>query len=73
MIPRKEDGMATGLVKANALIWDQCPPTTKRKLEQLPTYVAMNHNKNPVTLLTKMQTLCAGGRPTVNPFTVWCS
>ena len=57
MTPMKEDSMVTGLVKVYALIWDQCSPTTKRELDQLPTYVAMNQNKNPVTLVTKMQNI----------------
>ena len=42
------------------IIWDQCSPTTKGKLEQMTVYAPMNAAKNPVQLLQDIKNISCG-------------
>ena len=60
LIPRRQLTLQIETVKAYTLIWDQCSLMMRSKLEQLPKYNALNTNKNPIKLLSKMRNIVCG-------------
>ncbi len=59
-IPTRRNDLANGLVKAYALIWDQCSQVMRSKLEQFPIFRTFDAAKDPIQLLTEMRNIVCG-------------
>ena len=56
----RRNNLADRLIQAYAIIWDQCSPTVKSKLEQLDNYDQVALNKDPVELLDEIKNIICG-------------
>ncbi len=59
-LPTRRNDLRNGLVQSYAIIWNQCTPTMKSKLEQHPDYPNFNATKDPIALITEMRNIVCG-------------
>ena len=59
-LPTRRNDLRNGLVQSYTLLWNQCTPLMKSKLEQHPDFPTFNANKDPNALITEMQNIVCG-------------
>ena len=59
-LPTRRNDLRNGLVQSYALLWNQCAPLMKSKLEQHPNYPTFNATKDPIALITEMRNIVCG-------------
>lgn len=60
-LPTQRNYLRNGLVQSYALLWNQCTPLMRSKLEQHPDFPTFNTAKNPIALITEMRNIVCGG------------
>ena len=56
-LPSWRNDLQNGLVQSYALLWNQCTPLMKNKLEQHPDFPTFNAAKDPIALIIEMRNI----------------
>ena len=59
-LPTQRNNLRNGLVQSYALLWNQCTPLMKSKLEQHPNFPVFDVAKDPIVLATEMRNIVCG-------------
>lgn len=59
-LPTGRNDLRNGLVHSYTLLWNQCTPLMKSKLEQQPGFPTFNPAKDPITLIAEMRNIVSG-------------